>query len=63
MESFTVEGVVNGAWQGLGKWGTIGYKRLLCIPDIAVETIRITINDCRKEANISRVGAFLAPKI
>jgi len=55
--------LVNGAWQVLGKGGTIGYKRLLRIPDIAVETIRITINDCRKEANISRVGAFLAPKI
>ena len=63
VESFTVEGLVNGAWQVLGKGGTIGYKRLLRIPDIAVETIRITINDCRKEANISRVGAFLAPKI
>ena len=63
VESFTVEGLVNGAWQVLGKGGTIGYKRLLRIPDIAVETIRVTINDCRKEANISRVGAFLAPKI
>lgn len=63
VESFTVEGLVNGTWQVLGKGGTIGYKRLLHIPDVAVETIRVTINDCRKEANISRVGAFLAPKI
>ena len=63
VEAFTVEGLVNGGWQVLGKGGTIGYKRLLRIPDTSVESIRVTINNCRKEANVSRVGVFLAPEI
>ena len=63
VEAFTVEAHVNGEWKVIAKGTTIGYKRLLRFPDVEADAIRVTIDECRSAANISRVGAFLAPRI
>ena len=63
VEAFTVEVHVNGEWKTIAKGTTIGYKRLLRFPDVEADAIRVTIDECRGVANISRVGAFLAPRI
>lgn len=63
VEKFSVEVRVNGEWKLVAEGSTIGYKRLLRFPDMESDCIRIAILESRGEANISRVGAFLAPKI
>lgn len=63
VEAFTVEVRVNGEWKPVAEGTTIGYKRLLRFPDTETDGIRVIIRECRGVANISRVGAFLAPKI
>lgn len=63
VEAFTVDVRVNGEWKTIAKGSTIGYKRLLRFPDVEADAIRVTIDECRSVANISRVGAFLAPAI
>ncbi len=63
VEAFTVDVRVNGEWKTIAKGSTIGYKRLLRFPDVEADAIRVTIDECRSVANISRVGAFLAPTI
>lgn len=63
VEAFTVDVRVNGEWKTIAKGSTIGYKRLLRFPDVEADAIRVTIDECRSVANISRIGAFLAPRI
>ena len=60
VEAFTVEAHVDGEWKVVAKGSTIGYKRLLRFPNTAADAIRVTVDECRGVANISRVGAFLA---
>ena len=60
VESFLVEGYINGSWQHLTEGTTIGYKRLLRFSDCQPEKIRLTILGTRNAANISNVGLYYA---
>lgn len=60
VESFLVEGYINGSWQHLTEGTTIGYKRLLRFSDCTPEKIRLTILGTRNTANIANVGLYYA---
>ena len=60
VESFLVEGYINGSWQHITEGTTIGYKRLLRFSDCKPEKIRLTILGTRNAANIANVGLYYA---
>ena len=59
-EAFTVEAWVDGAWQEIGRGTTIGYKRLLRIPAVETDRIRVRIEQCRLPVNLCRVAVYYA---
>ena len=63
VERFTVEAFVDGEWHTVTEGTTIGYKRLLRFEECKAERMRVTINECRKTANIKNVAAYCAAKI
>ena len=60
VESFLIEGYINGSWQHITEGTTIGYKRLLRFSDCKPEKIRLTILGTRNAANIANVGLYYA---
>ena len=60
VEEFEVEGLVDGQWQSLGKGTTVGYKRILRIPDAKATQLRVKLLSTRLKANISNVAAYYA---
>ena len=63
VESFKVEAFTNGRWQHLTSGTTIGYKRLLHFSDTRAERIRVTIDQCRTEANISAFELYYTERL
>lgn len=63
VERFVVEACTDAGWQPVAEGTTIGHKRLLRIPDLEASRLRIRLVKTRREANISRVGAFYAPPV
>lgn len=53
VESFIVEGLVDGLWQPLTEATTIGYKRILTFPDVKPDALRLNITSCRTEPCIN----------
>ena len=60
VEEFEVEGLVDGQWKSLGKGTTVGYKRILRIPDTNATQLRVKLLSTRLKANISNVAAYYA---
>ena len=60
VDGFCVEARTAAGWQLLGEGTTIGYKRLLRVPEVEASALRIRLKQTRLEARICRVGAFRA---
>ena len=60
VEEFEVESLVDGQWQSLGKGTTVGYKRILRIPETNATQLRVKLLSTRLKANISNVAAYYA---
>lgn len=60
IEGFTVEALTEAGWQPVGEGTTVGYKRLLRIPEVEASALRIRLRETRLEGHLSRVGAFRA---
>lgn len=60
VESFTVEALTDQGWEEVEQGTTIGYKRLLRIPEVKVSQLRVKMNACRLTAYISQVAAYYA---
>ena len=60
VEEFEVEGLVDGQWQSLGKGTTVGYKRILRIPETNATQLRVKLLSTRLKASISNVAAYYA---
>lgn len=60
VERFTVEVLTAAGWEKVGEGTTIGYKRLLRIPEVEASALRIRLTETRLEGRICRVGAFFA---
>lgn len=63
VERFKVELLIDGQWITVGRGTTIGYKRLLRFSETFAEEVRVTIEECRRTAEILRIGLFLCPRI
>ena len=63
VEKFKVELLINGQWITVGRGTTIGYKRLLRFSETTAEKVRITVEECRRTAEILRTGLFLCPEL
>ncbi len=60
VEKFSVEVCANGAWTKIAEGTTIGYKRLLRLPQVTqdAEKIRVTIEQSRATAYICNVAVY-----
>jgi len=63
VKAFTVDALVDGKWQELGKGTTIGYKRILSFRTVKATKVRLHITDAKACLVISKVGAYYAPPI
>ena len=63
VEKHAVDAWVNGQWQEIAQAETIGYKRILRIPDVTTSKIRLRIIAQRLQAKLSRISVHydLAP--
>ncbi|WP_235295745.1 alpha-L-fucosidase [Portibacter marinus] len=61
VRAFNIEVLQNGDWNPVAKGTTIGYKRILRIPDVTGEGIRLNIEDSRAAPTISNFAIFHAP--
>jgi alpha-L-fucosidase len=58
VKSFKVEAMVNGNWTQVAQGTTIGYKRILKIPSVVTNQLRITVIDSKASPAISSVSLF-----
>ena len=64
VEGFSIEiPDEEGEWKTIFSGTTIGYKRLIRIPDTKAKIIRVRIDSCRLPANIKTIGAYYAEPI
>ena len=59
IESFILEGWVNGAWQKLTEGTTVGYKRLLRFDTVTTDKVRLRILKSRLNPTISSFGVYM----
>lgn len=64
VKSFTLE-IKNedGQWESLAKETTIGYKRILRLPDTKTSAVKFTILDAKDSPVISHLAFYNAPKL
>ena len=60
VESFRVEGLIEGNWGVLSEGTTIGYKRLMRFADCSPSKIRVTISTTRSTAHLSKIALYYA---
>ena len=58
VSSFKVEADINGAWKEIATATTVGYKRILRLPETTANRIRITITGSKARPIISEVGVY-----
>jgi alpha-L-fucosidase len=58
VKSFTVEAWQNGAWQKIADGTTIGYKRILKLPDVQTSRIRVNVTDAKACPLISNLALY-----
>lgn len=63
VKKFRVECVNDGNWKTLAEKTTIGYKRILRLPDVTTRRLRIIIEDSKAAPVISNLQVFNAPKV
>lgn len=60
VESFVLEGWINGKWQFVTEETTIGYKRILRFDQVEAEKARIVIRQSRDTPQIAELGIYKA---
>jgi alpha-L-fucosidase len=58
--AFEVEAMTAGQWTRIGAGSTIGYKRILIVPDTKTDQVRITIHEARGSPLVAEIGLHLA---
>lgn len=58
IEGFEIEVKKNGNWQKIGEGTTVGYKRIIVLPDTEAEQIRIRITGYRIQPYIDKIGLY-----
>ncbi|MFC1659867.1 alpha-L-fucosidase [Gemmatimonadota bacterium] len=60
ISAFSVEAWVDGSWTPLARGTTVGFKRLLRIPVVRTDRIRVVIEDALSTPALSTLGLFKA---
>jgi alpha-L-fucosidase len=63
VSAFTVEKEVEGKWLTLAQGTTIGYTRILRVPDTQAQKIRINFLEGKGEPLIAELGVYAAPAL
>jgi alpha-L-fucosidase len=63
VSAFTVEKEVEGKWLPLAQSTTIGYTRILRVPDTQAQKIRINFLEGKGEPLIAELGVYAAPAL
>lgn len=63
IEAFTIEALTADGWKEVAKGTTAGYKRLFRIPAVSASQLRVRIDGCRLNANVSEVAAYYAEPV
>lgn len=63
VKTFTVEAEVDGQWQEIASETTIGYKRVLRLPEMTATAIRLNITDAKACPTIANIELYHAPKL
>ena len=61
VKGFVVEAWVGAEWKEIGRGQTIGYKRILRIPDVTAQKVRLRITEARGCPTVSALGITCAP--
>jgi alpha-L-fucosidase len=60
VSAFSVEVRVEGYWMPVARGTTIGHKRILRVPGVEADRVRVTIEDAVARPAVSRIGLFEA---
>ncbi|MGQ1889290.1 alpha-L-fucosidase [Thermophagus sp. OGC60D27] len=63
VEKFSVEIWTDNQWKSVASSTTIGYKKLLRLPETTTSKIRIIIEESRDKAIIANLGLYRAPEL
>lgn len=63
VRNFTVEILQDNQWKEIASETTIGYKRILRLPTVKTNKIRLNITDSKACPLISNIEIYLAPKV
>jgi alpha-L-fucosidase len=63
VEEFSLEASDGTAWRPFAKGTTIGYKRLLCFPEVTAKKVRLTITKSRTSPTLAAFGLFKFPSL
>lgn len=71
VKGFTLEAYSGEEWKEISdeylgpedSLTTIGYKRIICFPEITADKIRLTVTDSKCDPLISNIAVYLAPEI
>ena len=59
ISSFTVEAEDGGTWKEIARGTTVGYKRILRIPETSAGKVRITVTGAKAVPVLSEAGLYL----
>jgi len=63
VKSFLLEAKTSAGWEQVAKETTIGYKRILRLPEIQASALRLKITDAKACPTISNIEVYNAPKL
>lgn len=58
VEKFDIEIKKNGTWEPIGEGTTIGYKRILVLPTVEAQAVRIRILESRVKPFVDKIGLY-----
>ena len=63
VKTFTLEAKMDNGWQEIASETTIGYKRILRLPETIATAIRLNIKDAKACPTITNIELYHAPKL
>jgi alpha-L-fucosidase len=61
VERFAVDAWIDGNWREIGSGTTIGYKKLLRVPEVKSDRVRVRFLESRVRPTLAEFGLFRAP--
>jgi alpha-L-fucosidase len=62
VKSFEIEARVDGQWKKIGQGATIGPRRILRLPRVTADRVRVKLNDCLACPTLTTIEVYNSPK-